>query len=68
MNTFWIVVSSVNGPSKFPHRHTSEANAISEAERLAEIYSGEFYVMQAKSVSVKKSVVTTKLNDDGIPF
>lgn len=68
MSTFWIVVSSVRGPAPLPHRHTSEANAVLEAERLANIYDGEFYVMQAKSVSVKKSVITTKLDDDEGPF
>lgn len=45
----WIVVSSLNGPSSTPMKHTSEESAIEEAKRLAlKNPSAQFYVYELR--------------------
>ena len=66
---FWIVVSDQRGPADWPMRHPSEESAFAEAERLARIGTGKFFVLEAKGAAVKKDVVTVRFGDDDqIPF
>lgn len=68
MNPFWIVVNNERGPSIWPFRHASESEATTEAARLCRQNGGEFFVMEAKSLTKKMDVVTEKMTSEDPPF
>lgn len=66
---FWIVVSDGRGPATWPYRHMSEADAFTEAQRLARTSTGRFFVMEAIGASEKNDVTTVRyLDGTEIPF
>jgi hypothetical protein len=66
---FWIVVSDGRGPAAWPFKHTTEADAFTEAQRLARNNTGRFFVMEAIGSSEKKDVTTVRyLDGTEIPF
>ena len=67
--SFFMVWNEGNRAPTYKHESFEAARA--EAERLCRIASGNFYVLQAVSVSRKVDVETEALNrplDDQIPF
>lgn len=67
MNSFWVVVSEDRGMSFQPCMHPTEASAFAEAERLAQSYSGKFYVLESKGYSQKVNVRTVRCGQE-LPF
>jgi len=62
-------MSETRGPATYPVRHCSEEIAFNEAERLARIHGGKFFVLEAIGASAKVEVQTARFDDgDGIPF
>lgn len=70
VSRFWIVVGEESGMSAYPARHATEELAFAEAERLASLHPGRFYVFEAKGVSKRVEIHTRKFGegDDSIPF
>ena len=59
MEKFWMVWCPTAGvPTR---RHGSESQALAEAGRLARTTNGEFFVLEAKSVSKRVDVRTVDL-------
>jgi hypothetical protein len=65
---FWIVMSAANGPSPRPYRHERKFSARIEAERLARMHGGKFYVLEAITATERKDIETVVLKEVGIPF
>ncbi len=65
----FYIVWSPTGPSSPRVRHQNYASALKAAEDMSRMHqSQEFFVMCAVSVSKMVNVVTTRLDDDRIPF
>lgn len=65
---FWLVWSP-QGATPPRYRHASEAAAINEARRLAELKPGsQFYVLEATGVAEKVSVAWTPITETEIPL
>jgi len=60
MEKFWIVVSEQKGAAFYPKQHTEEAMAFAEAEKLARVNHGRFFVLECKGIVQKTDVVTHK--------
>lgn len=59
VNTFYLVWNPVgNNPTM---RHSTKLSATQEAERLASIHGGVFFVVEALSVSSRTNVTTEDL-------
>jgi len=67
LNTFYLVWNPAN--YKTPtYRHSTLWAALTEAERMAALYGGEFFVLEARSVSRKVTAITTAIGKQEIPF
>lgn len=57
--TFWYVYKVGGGPPRY--KHSTYDLAVTEAQRLAEMYGGEYEVLEAKAkvTPVPKTVVET---------
>lgn len=64
---FWIVVSEANGMARYPSKHTTEDSAVKEAERLARLHGGRFYILEARGYAARNDV-TTKQFEAPLPF
>ena len=67
---FWLVWCP-NGPYPPSYRHSTEASAVKEAERMAKEHpASRFYVLEAKSFCEQSTITWTVLDEpsDCVPF
>ena len=69
-NSGYIVISAAHGPAHTPYVHGHAHQAFLEAERLARVHGGKFYVLEVKGFAERTDVRTVryKSEDADIPF